>query len=349
MHRPFNLKILVLWCQAPHGHTLLFKRKIQGYGLLNVLRDREQYGEVCRPGINTRSDAILKHLFPVMTTLDQFKDIYEYLKQRDMVPGFLAHGGMVLVREVIVETDLLETDSIGECNSIYDAIALSFNAARHDRVASLFEAAKERPDWEDWFDLFVMGFFVRYPPEKNRMPLKRFLALHGETLSKKDPAISETVCAKLVLRLRSQLDDPVSQKLLIGLVGQPFLLTPVALARGFLPNATYTDQTNFIKYGYKEAIEEGLKERYRHGGRKLWDLMVRTLPDQFPGEYPSTDEARAAALENFKPTKQDREEQWVKANAPKLSAQFEQLIPGLFPKVLWNLIFEYKQFTWVDV
>ena len=45
-----------------------------------------------RPGIKTRKDAILKYLCPVVTTLDQFKGLYEYLKQRNMVPGFLAHG-----------------------------------------------------------------------------------------------------------------------------------------------------------------------------------------------------------------------------------------------------------------
>ena len=80
-------------------------------------------------------------------------------------------------------------------------------------------------------------------------------------------------------------------------------------------------RANFIKYGYKEAIEEGLKEEYPDGGRKLWAVMVHDLPDQFSGEYPSTDEARAAALKNFKPTKQDREEEWAKENAPSLSTE----------------------------
>ena len=39
-----------------------------------------------------------------------------------------------------------------------------------------------------------MVFLLRYPPEKNSMPLKRFLTLHGEELSKKHPAIFETIC-----------------------------------------------------------------------------------------------------------------------------------------------------------
>ena len=179
-------------------------------------------------------EELLKCLCQVVTNLDHFKGLYEYLKQRDMVPGFLAHGDMVVVRKVIVETDLLETNWFGQCDSIYDAIALSLKEDRHERVAGLFEAAQERPNWRDNFDWFVNGFFERYPPEKNSMPLKRFLTLHGEEFSKKHPATFEIICQELVGRLRLQLDNPASQKLLIDLVGQPSLLTPVAFAEGFL-------------------------------------------------------------------------------------------------------------------
>ena len=111
----------------------------------------------------------------------------------------------------------------------------------------------------------LWGFFVRYPPEKDSMPLKRFFTLHGEEFSKKHPIIFETICQELVWELRCQLDNLASQKLLIDLVGQPSLLTPVACARGFLYGANDVDRANFIKYGYKEAIEEGLKEEYPMG------------------------------------------------------------------------------------
>ena len=37
------------------------------------------------------------------------------------------------------------------------------------------------------------------------------------------------------------------------------------------------DRSNFIKYGWKEAIQEGLKEEYLCGGRKLWAVMVSTV------------------------------------------------------------------------
>ena len=51
------------------------------------------------------------------------------------------------------------------------------------------------------------------------------------------------------------------------------------------------------------------------------------FPTRFSGEYPSTDEARAVALKNFKPTKQDREEAWIVNNAtnPQKRLRMRQL------------------------
>jgi len=290
----------------------------------------------------------------VVTSLDQFKGLYKYLKQHNMVPSFLAHGQMALVRKVIVETDLLKSDCYGRCGSIYDAIALSLKEDRHERVANLFEAARERPDWKYMFSSFVEGFFRRYSPEKNSTPLKRFLTLHGEEFSERHPEILENVCQRLVFEV--SLDGPVSQKLLTGLVGQPSLLTPVAFVWGFLRYSNDTNRANFIKYGYKEAIEEGLREEYPvGGGRKLWKVMVSKYPTQFSGEYPDTDEERRVALKDL-PTKQDLEEEWALANAPsfllKLKTKLQESdIFILLPSVLWNIVVGYAETgaTWVDV
>ena len=64
----------------------------------------------------------------------------------------------------------------------------------------------------------------------------------------------------------------------------------------------------------------------------------------------------AAALKDFKPTKQDREEEWAKENAPiflpKLKAKLQEPdISILLPPVLWSIIVEYAATgaTWVDV
>ena len=235
---------------------------------------------------------------------------------------------------------------------------MSLKEDSHERAASLFEAARGRPGLNDWFHFFVDGFFKRYSPEKDNMPLKRFLTLHGEEFGRKHPATFETICERLVLNLKWRLDSLASQKLLIDLVGQHSLLTPVAFAEGFLHTANDIQRANFIKYGYREALEEGLTRRKYLGGRMyLWDLMVSTLPNQFSGKFPKTDKARAAALRSFKHTKQDREEAWIMANAqnPQTMLRMKQLAKYLneleinFPTVLWVIVAEYAIVpSWID-
>ena len=314
------------------------------------LISKKQYEEMAKLGDEMGDKELLKYLCQVVTTLDHFKGLFGYLEQRNMVPSFLAHGKMVLIGKVIVETSLLKTRNGGGCDSIYDGIVLSLKEDSHERAASLFEAARGRPGWKHKFDRFVDGFFVRWFPEKDSMPLKRFLSLYGEELSKKHPVIFKTICEELVWELSYQLDNPVLQKLLIALVGQPSLLTPVAFARGFL-EYSYQDisRINFIMYGYKEALEEGLKKAYPRGSIKLWGVMVSTHPTQFSGEYPDTDEARSIALKNFKPTKHDLEEAWAKEHAPMLLKHLETLVAELpLYRDLLSIIAGYA-ITWVVV
>ena len=101
----------------------------------------------------------------------------------------------------------------------------------------------------------------------------------------------------------------------------------------------------------KKPLKKGLKEEYYDGGRKLWGVMVNKYPNQFSGEYPSTDGARAIALKNFKPTKQDREEAWAKENAPILLKHLETLVPELQLPLYTDLlsIIAGYAITWVVV
>ena len=162
---------------------------------------------------------------------------------------------------MIVETNLLETNRCGECNSIYDAIALSLKEGRNERVAGLFEAAHGRPAWKNRFGWFVGGFFIRHPPEKDSVPLKRFITLHGEELGKKNPAIFESICEELVWKLNLGLTIETRRN--YDRLGWTTLLDNTQVFTiGFLSGANDEDRANFIKYGYREAIEEGLKEEY---------------------------------------------------------------------------------------
>ena len=124
------------------------RTKRQGPEHFQELLEAEEYGAIIKIGESMKDDEFLKYICPVVTTLDQFKGLYEYMKQRKMVPKFLANGEMALVRKVIIETRLLETDWLGRCNNIYGAIAFSLNGDRHERVAGLFEAAHGRPIWK---------------------------------------------------------------------------------------------------------------------------------------------------------------------------------------------------------
>ena len=54
----------------------------------------------------------------------------------------------------------------------------------------------------------------------------------------------------------------------------------------------------------------------------------------------------AAALKDFKPTKQDLEEEWAERNAPNLRMKLEMLVPDLLPTVLLGIVSEYAV-TWV--
>ena len=54
-----------------------------------------------------------------------------------------------------------------------------------------------------------------------------------------------------------QLDNLASQKLLIDLVGQPSLLTPVAYARGFLHLADDTTELTLSNTVTKKPLKKG--------------------------------------------------------------------------------------------
>ena len=74
------------------------------------LINKGQYKEIAELGKKMNEGELLKCLCQVVTSPDHFKGLYEYLKQRDMVSGFLAHGEVALVRKVIFEIDLLKTE-----------------------------------------------------------------------------------------------------------------------------------------------------------------------------------------------------------------------------------------------
>ena len=114
LHRLSSSRIRVFGAKCPEESQV--SEKDEQTKKFEELINKKQYKEIAELGKKMSDEELLKCLCQVVTSLDHFKGLYEYLKQRNMVPGFLAHGEMVLVRKVIVETDLLETDDFGECD-----------------------------------------------------------------------------------------------------------------------------------------------------------------------------------------------------------------------------------------
>ena len=56
------------------------------------LISNKQYKEIAELGKKMSDKELLKCLCQVVTSLDHFKGLYEYLKQRKMVPAFLHTG-----------------------------------------------------------------------------------------------------------------------------------------------------------------------------------------------------------------------------------------------------------------
>ena len=332
-----------------------------------ALMSEKRYVEIVELGNNMEKDVLAKYLYPLMTTTEHCKYLNGYLDSRHMIPSFLTLGEMGVVRKAILEFENIDSDYHASHDHIRNAIILSLKNDQHDRAINLLRLERERHAAADeqcklagetpQFELLMRDFSKRLIKNGDTAPLKRFLTINKEELDEGWPNMHEVVCQEMVYHLSARLWDPDYEKLLTDFMGQPSLITTTAFAKGFLWRDDDGYRFRFIYGGWKEAIQEGLKEEYLFGGRKLWAVMVSRFPKQFPGEYPDTDEARIAALKNFKTkTKQDRELEWAKKNAPifsrKLKAKLQEAdIFVLLEPVTWSIIAEYAATgaTWVDV
>ena len=117
----------------------------------------------------------------------------------------------------------------------------------------------------------------------------------------------------VILKVKHDLED---EENVIDLVGQPSLLTETIFAQIFLDGCIpFFDsiRRKFIEYGWREAIEEGLKEEYPSGGKRLWLVITKMFPGQFPKDYPPSSAVLKTALEKFK-SKQEVEKEWINMN-----------------------------------
>ena len=275
------------------------------------LMERGAYGEVIELGKNMNHDTYLNHICPIMTTIEDYKGFLEHLKHREILPDFLAHGNMTLVRKAIVEYNVYGSEYYLTEPYIHEAINLSLKEDRHDRATALFEAAKERSAKEDKrrrhagkateFEAFMHNFFVNLAPKKDSIPLKRFLTLHGRELNRTYPDISELFCQKLVSYLSIRLDaHSSSKKLLSNLIKQPSILTTTAFITGFSGYPHKTLLTNFTTYAWRGAAEEGLRGKYSES-KHFWIAISKKCPRRISGTYPPPDSERELVMGGLKP------------------------------------------------
>ena len=289
--------------------------------------DYEGVSSLC----NKRRGGGWKQLYPLIT-LGPHKQLIRTLKANGKVSDFLVDGDMGLVRSVIVGERMTIPENHVEDDYIHSAIILSLEKDKHDRALYLMGTVLQRytPDDRQYmlteggtkFEGFVQKFLEEVVESWKgiSMPLKRFLTLHGEEL-KRCAIVFETLCRGLVYRLKDMNQSPRTMELFDDLVGQPSLLTPAIFAKEFLSSDNDHFRGDFLRYGWREAIEEGLKSRYIGGGQPLWSLMVRKVHMPTFGMFPPTELACTTVLQTF-PTKQDREEAWAKENAPNFQKMF---------------------------
>ena len=321
---------------------------------LETLLAKEWYGEVAKLGVNMEKDEFFMYLCPLITTFDLYKGLFKRLHYRDISKGFLIHGSMTLVKKAITDFTEDRSDYYINSDTIRSVIILFLNEGRHGRVIGLLEAVQERFTETDerrkqvgsdtTFEFFMDKLFVKLSPEKDSMPLKRFLTFWGERLGEKHSVVFETFCLELVTYLTCRLSDPISRKLLVDLIGQRSLLTTTAFVKGFLIDDCNSLQVNFLLYGWREAVEEGLRDEYPGGGEYLWMVIMNLFPEKFSIRYPNWDEKYRAVLEMF-PTKRQLEEAWTNENAPTQLELLENLFPELQSKALLNIISKYA-ITW---
>ena len=90
---------------------------------------------------------------------------------------------------------------------------------------------------------------------------------------------------------------------------------------------------NFVTYGWREAVANGLESNYGFGGARLWNQLMSNFPGEFPEYYPPSGKVYDAVLGRFK-TKEQLEETLARNGD-------EETMTDEFPLVPFNIVPEY--------
>ena len=309
---------------------------------LKALIDHKQYLEVARLGNTLTEDEVLEHFCLLMTTIGCCRNLFWYLIHCNIHAKFLLRTEMGLIREIIAEAKEEDFEGHIRWEHIIDAIILALAENHLDRVIDILivvqevyaeedeERRQEReiPKFERFIDHMIEGLI----PEKYTL-IERFLTfLRG--LKENHPVIFETICRSLVYHLSTELEDPNAERRLVDLMGQSSLLTAKTFAEAFLGYGSNDNAPliNFVAYGWREAVANGLRWGYELRGR-LWDQLMSKLPGEFPEDYPPSEKVYDAVLGRFK-TKEQLEETLARNGD-------EETMTDEFPLVPFNIVPEY--------
>lgn len=326
------------------------------------LWSEERYEVIGRIGSRMESGQFFRYASPLITTVDHYKRVYKCLNDNELLPGFLVHGEIGLVRRIIVEYSLQKECHISGID-MTEALVNSLNESdQYERFKNLLSAEEhvhKEPSKSAKVTVTtrygIFRFFRTISPEQNGIStsLKRFFTLHGQEFSVRYPDTYNVFCTRLVEHLRCNLNKyPKARETMTDLVGQPDLLSSRAIINGLLVYEYIPGREHFLTYAWREAIEEYMFGEYDDYDRQeLWEAIVKKFPAKRldPKVVPSSREELTKAIDGI-PTKLEREHDWAR----KWLVQFE-IVPGGMDSFilvdLVNIVLEYAtpRITWLYI
>jgi len=348
--------------QTSSGGQLVPREGARVSNPYEALIAKKDYKGIAERGKHMTKDVFIRDLCPLMTTLDHYHGlggINGFMESHDLIPSFLAHGNIKLVRKVMAGDGVKPDYFIGNMNSFF-AFILSFKNQNYGRFIDLL-TVEEQNHVESRRKGELLNIncgkeicaFYKYVDAVNNMQFKHFLLRHGEDLNGKYPVTFKTVCEELANRLRGKTET------FKDFLGQPFPFPPSAIIEVFYTSGRFI-ANDFLDIAPREAFEEWLTEpRMKVPGKDLWVEIVKKFPGTDP-TFPPSRETRERVLGGF-PTKCQMEMAWIKKNIPDHEAVIATKRKGiaacissslvLLPTVLVKLTVGYIPLTcsWLDL
>ena len=346
--------------QASSSGQLVPRTRENALNPYQELMARGNYEGIAKLGKMTESNFVV-NLCPLMTTVEHYNSLHEFMKDNKLIPSFLVNGNIELVRKVISKEGVQFGNFCFDVN-LSDALVSSFKQEDHGRFIGILTAGEHQHmksgAQEKWkfSNRFSISRFYKAIEPKDNTKFKHFLVRHGEELNSEYPISYKFLCEQLVFHFYFEEQDSTLKDFL----GQPFPFPPEAIVDGFLIGSPLDSRfQRFLNVAPREAIEQGVIGSDEYTGRRLWENIVERFPDTDP-TFPPSNETLKNVLANF-PTKEGLEEAWSKENAHRFKGKVSKrsmemrtlILPlDLLLSDLVNMVIGYTippRFSWLDL